>query len=289
MTLNFEPFTDHRCELGEGPVWDERRDLLFYVDILGRSVHAVALDGSGRRSWAMPQTVGSVGLCESGRLIVALKSSLVMLDPESGAMHPFATLPDEPEGNRLNDGKVGPDGCFWVGSMDDREHKEATGSLYRVSPDGSVAQMVDGLIISNGLAWTGDGATMFHADARGPWIDRYDFHPSTGEMENRVRIKTLDELTEGRPDGAACDEQGLLWSAGIHKGQLNVFDAGGTLLGSHPVPTRTPTMPCFCGPDLSTIVVTSLVPGRDADEMAGRLFISAAGFAGARVSRFRDE
>ena len=94
MTLEFAPFTDHRCELGEGPVWDERRGLLFYVDILGRSVHAVGLDGSGRKDWTMPETVGSVGLCESGRLIVALKSSLVMLDPDSSAMNPFATLPD---------------------------------------------------------------------------------------------------------------------------------------------------------------------------------------------------
>ena len=237
----------------------------------------------------MPQTVGSAGLCESGRLIVALKSSVVLLDPDSGAIEPFAVMPDEPDHNRLNDGKVGPDGCFWVGSMDDRPQKEPTGSLYRVSPDGSVRQMVDGLIISNGLAWTPDGLTMFHSDARGPWIDRYDFRLGSGEIENRARIATLDEFTEGRPDGAACDDQGLYWSAGIHAGQIHVFDFGGTLMNSHPVPTRTPTMPCFCGPDLSTMVVTSLIPERDADEMAGRLFISPTSFSGAPVGRFRDE
>ncbi|WP_258809420.1 SMP-30/gluconolactonase/LRE family protein, partial [Klebsiella pneumoniae] len=81
----------------------------------------------------------------------------------------------------------------------------------------------EGFEISNGLAWTADGATMFHTDSRGPWIDRYDFDVATGLISNRNRIRELDEES-GRPDGGACDAEGAYWSAGVSAGVLNRFD-----------------------------------------------------------------
>src|SRR4051794_10550445 len=44
---------------------------------------------------------------------------------------PSGRLEGEPATNRLNDGKVGPDGAFWVGTMDDRAVKEAQVDLAR--------------------------------------------------------------------------------------------------------------------------------------------------------------
>ena len=90
-------------------------------------------------------------------------SELCQIEAEQGAS------------TRLNDGRVGPDGAFWVGSMDDRKDKEPIGALYRVDVTGRAEKKVDGLQISNGLAWTADGERMFHADSRGPWIDRWRF------------------------------------------------------------------------------------------------------------------
>jgi sugar lactone lactonase YvrE len=290
MTIAFTLLADTRCGIGEGPVWDNRRRVLFFVDIIAPAVHAVHLDGSDLRSWKMPSRTGSIGLGESGRLVVALERALAVLDPDTGALSPLVDLPDEPASNRLNDGKVGPDGAFWVGSMDDRPDKQPIASLYRIDGHGQVTQPITGgLTVSNGLAWTPDGGTMFHSDSRGRWIDRYAFDPATGRMSDRTRIASGIEEETGRPDGAACDSRGRYWSAGVTAGRLNVWSRDGVVEESHPTPVPSPTMPCFCGDDLRTLVFTSLRPaGTDASSHSGSVFIGRAPVAGAPVTRWAD-
>jgi len=289
MQLDFTLLVDTRCETGESPVWDERRDRLFFVDIGAPALHAVALDGSDLRSWPMPKPIGSIGLAESGRIVAGLGRGIALFDPEAGSLTPFLELPDEPEANRLNDGKVGPDGAFWVGSMNQSPVRQPIASLYRVTPEGVAERKIGDLATSNGLAFSPDGRTMFHSDSRGEWIDRHDFDPATGAISNRRRIATPDEAT-GRPDGAACDAEGVYWSAGVSAGRLNRFSPEGELLGSHPVPVPSPTMPCFCGPDLRTLVITSLRPGGGAAQNphSGSVFIARSPVAGAPVARWRD-
>ena len=288
--MEFTRLGDLICILGEGPVWDERREMLFFVDIPAPAIHAIRLDGSDLRSWAMPNIVGSLGLTESGRLIVALKHDLALFDPESGSLQPFARLPaDEPGENRLNDGKVGPDGAFWVGTMHDVPERQPVGALYRVAPDGTVTRHVRELRVSNGLAWSPDGRIMYHADTRSRWLDRWDFEPATGTMSNRTRLATFDGSI-GLPDGGATDADGIYWVTGNYAARLNCFNASGELVAWHPVPVPAPTMCCFCGPDLRSLVVTSHRTGAVVKQLgqypeSGGLFIARAPVAGSPVPR----
>ncbi|EIM29022.1 SMP-30/gluconolactonase/LRE family protein [Microvirga lotononidis] len=288
----FRLLKDVRCSIGESPVWDDRRKVLFFVDIKAPAIHSIRLDGTEHRTWAMPRAVGSIGLGASGRLVVALERTIAVFDPDAESLDIIAELPDEPSWHRLNDGKVGPDGAFWVGSMDDRPQKEPRGSLYRVDGRGRVTRVLEHVcLVSNGLAWSDDGRTMFHSDSRGRWIDRYDFEPSSGGLANRARIATLDDA-RGRPDGGACDAEGFYWSCGVSAGRLNRFSREGEIVETHPVPVPAPTMPCFCGDDLKTLVITSLKPD-DPDVLAaapqsGSLFIASSPVAGARIARWAD-
>src|SRR5690606_21010994 len=120
------------------------------------------------RTYSFPSEVGSFGLTESGRLVVALRSEVGLFDPADGSFRRLVEIEAENPGTRLNDGKVGPDGAFWVGTMDDRDQpvKEPIGSLYRVDALGHVERKVEGLFVSNGLAFSPDGRTMFHSDSR---------------------------------------------------------------------------------------------------------------------------
>ena len=288
--MEFSRLSDVICRLGESPVWDERRELLFFIDIPAPAIHAMRLDGSDARCWPMPAVVGSIGLTESGRLITALKHDLVLFDPDSAAIEPFAKLPaGEPADTRLNDGKVGPDGAFWVGTMHDVPVRDPIGALYRVAPDGSVTRLVEDLRVSNGLAFSPDGTQMYHSDTRSHWLDRWDFSASGGAISGRTRIVEFDGSI-GLPDGAATDAEGNYWSAGIYGGRLNCFSPSGELLAFHPVPVPAPTMPCFCAPDLRSLVVTSLRTGAIAAKVGefpdlGGVFIAKAPVAGSPVSR----
>lgn len=235
----------------------------------------------------LPEQVGSLGLCDDGRLVVALAGSVQLYRLTDRSFAPLA----EPEpghakripGDRLNDGKVGPDGAFWVGSM----HKTApTAALYRITSDGRAERKVDGLNTSNGLAFSADGRTMYHSDSRSGWIDRYRFDPATGEISDRQRIAELTDQ-DGRPDGGATDMAGCYWSAGVSAGCLNRFSADGRLLMRIELPVKHPTMLCFGGDDMRTIFVTSIRNPDDAGDICGDVIRLRVDVPGVAVQRFR--
>jgi sugar lactone lactonase YvrE len=128
--------------------------------------------------------VGSFALRESGGAVVALVDGFHLLDFDTGEVS-FLTGPEHVPGTRFNDGKVSPDGRFWAGTMDEEQLSRPIAALYRLDPDGTLHPMVGDLIVSNGLAWTGDGRTMYHSDSKGPIIWAYDYDPGTGGITNR--------------------------------------------------------------------------------------------------------
>jgi sugar lactone lactonase YvrE len=293
MLGEFQPVNDVSCELGESPVYDDRRQAVWYCDILRRLVICHSLGDKSTRSWSFDSEVGSIGLARSGRIVVALRHEVGLFDPDNGDFQRIAEIEPGRAETRTNDGKVGPDGAFWVGTMDDRDvaTKEPIATLYRVTLNGA-EKKVEGVIISNGLAFSPDGTAMFHSDSRGKWIDRWSFDAKTGAIANRRRIANLDDAT-GRPDGGAADAEGCYWSAGVSAARLNRFSPEGKLLASYPVPVGAPTMPCFAGPDLKTLFVTSLRSGRTAELLAkypltGTLIAARAEVAGTPVTRFND-
>lgn len=284
--MEFKRIEGLQGTLLESPVWDERRGVLFLCDIEAGCIHEVSLTDGPLRHWDMGDKVGSLGLCDSGRLVVALARAVILFDPDSGARQDLWTGYDEPATSRLNDGKVGPDGAFWVGSMDGREPRQPVASLYRVTAKGATTVIVGGIRVSNGLAWSPDGRAMYHSDSRGVWIDRHDFDPATGALSGKTRIATPTDA-EGRPDGGACDVEATYWSAGVSAGMLNRFAPDGALLARVPVPVPSPTMPCFCGAGLGQMALTSLRMAGDDHPLSGALFLATAPVAGAPVARMK--
>ncbi len=281
---------DVRCELGESPVIDARTDRLYFIDIYGRKVLAYGTKDGSQKTWPMPAPVASMGLCQSGRLLVALDKYAVFLDPETGSIEPFSETLNEPDLNKLNDGKVGPDGCFWVGSRNGTNPRQHTGTLYRLTPDGRFTVKAEGYLTCNGLAWSPDGRMMFHSDSSQRIVDAWDFDAKNGTIANRRRIVEQTEA-EGHPDGAACDADGNYWSACPRTGCLKQFSPQGELLTRIVLPAIPfPTMPCFAG---KHVYITTLRRGRSDDIVRkfptlGSLFRIPAPAKGAEVSRFAD-
>jgi sugar lactone lactonase YvrE len=260
-----------------------------FCDIGGRRINALSVAAGIQESWELPDVVGSFGLCRSSRLVVALRHRVVLFDPRSGEVADLTPSVAEPPTNRLNDGKVGPDGAFWVGSMDENSPRQATGALYRVTPDGRIEKRSEGYAVSNGLAWSPDGRIMYHSDSTAAIIEAWDFDPANGDMTNHRIIARLTN-EDGRPDGAAVDVEGNYWSAGPSAGCINAFSPSGQLLRKLPFPVPGPTMPCFAEDHM---YVTSLRDGKpnevlDRFPTLGGLFRTTAPAKGAPVASFAD-
>jgi sugar lactone lactonase YvrE len=281
---------DARAQLGECPVWSAPEQALYWVDIHAAVLHRLDPEAGESRAWQLPKRIGSFGLRQSGGAVVALEDGCYLLDFDTGDVD-FLVAPEEHiPGTRFNDGKVSPDGRFWAGTMDEASLSRPVGALYRLDPDGSLHKVVDGLIVSNGLAWSDDGRTMFHSDSKGKVIWSYDYDQEDGTVSNRrVVARPTEEV--GRPDGAATDVDGFYWSSGISAGVLNRWSPDGRLDRTIPLPCSNPTAPCFGGPDMKTIFVTSLRHDVPADVLAkkplsGGIFAIRVDVPGVPIARF---
>ncbi|MFC0385476.1 SMP-30/gluconolactonase/LRE family protein [Muricoccus vinaceus] len=272
---------------GESPVWDESLGRLWWVDIPAPALHRTDPATGETETWTVPEPVGCLGLCRSGTLLLGLRSGIQRFDPKDGLLYRLAAPePDRPE-NRLNDGKVSPEGRFLVGSMNDTEEKSPTGALWRLDPgQRTCARLAGDITISNGLAWSPDGRTLWHSDTEAGVIWNWDYDPADGTVCNRREVCRPDAAT-GLPDGGAVDAEGGYWSAGVSAGRLNRWLPDGTLDRFVELPVRAPTMPCFGGPGLRTLFVTSL-RNKDHGPHDGRLIALDVGIAGTPVGHFAD-
>ncbi len=275
---------DFPLRVGESPTWDDRTGDLWLVDILAPAAICVRASGTIDR-FDMPAPIGCLALCESGDVAVALQTGIHIFNPATGSMKLLCNPDGGRADSRLNDGKAGPDGCFWVGTRDEAVPQSGNARLYRVKPDGSFMIIAENLLTSNGLAWSPDGRTMYHSDSSGLFVQTFDFDPDIGVTSLPRRLHDfLPE--EGRPDGAAMDSQGFYWIAGVLSGGVNRLSPTGEIIEMYKLPARSPTMPCFGGPDLATIYVTTLSTENHGTYERGTLFAFEASVRGTPVHRF---
>lgn len=287
MSIKITRLVDTTYQLAECPTWDERKQRLLWTDIKGGTIQSMDWETKTITTWTFDNEVGSFGLTDDDRLVVAVWNKVLLFDPETGDSSVLGEIETELPTTRLNDGKVGPSGAFWVGTMDTSSPREPIAGLYRVDGWRDVAFIRDGLKVSNGLAWSPDGTIMYHADSGPGWIEAYSFEPVTGALGAKMLFAQQTNET-GRPDGATVDADGNYWSAGVSAGLLNCFAPDGSLKQAIELPCPRPTMPCFCGPGHDQLVVTSLRPNDDpADTVSGGLYlIEGHGAKGLPTHRF---
>ena len=270
--------------LGECPLWDPRRRQLLWIDSLNARIHGLDPRTGTRAMWQMPDVVGSIGLRKAGGLIAAIGTGFATVDLENGEATPIAALDPTVPGTRLNDGKCDRKGRFWCGTMDE-EFSEPKASLYRLDPDHSVHEVANGIMVSNGIAFSPDDTTLYFSDSRRERYARYDFDIETGDISNR-RPFVDPAKTKGRIDGATVDTDGNYWAALFAGWAIGCFAPDGALLRRIELPVEHPTMCAFGDDDLATLYVTTatfqLSEDAAADQpLAGSLFaVSGTGARG---------
>ena len=267
--------------LGEGPVYDTRRGRLVWLDIKGLKLYAYEVANGSQRTWNLKQRLCSIDLAPNGWESpphfggdtflgcgdhgfgwISLESEHVVIE---SIVHPEADLPL----NRFNDGKIGPDGRYWAGTMDDTE-TAATGSLYAFSRDGSWSRLDTGYRVTNGPAFSPDGRTVYHTDSALQTIYAFDLTLGGALTDKRVFHQFAEG--EGYPDGMTCDAEGCIWIAMWDGHRIEKLSAYGERLGSVAMPVARPTSCAFSTSDQNLLFVTSAAIGSpQGDATAGSL------------------
>jgi sugar lactone lactonase YvrE len=261
---------------GEGPIWDERAQVVRFVDVYRGDV--VSLDPA---TGAIERTpVATVATCvvprTGGGLAVATERGFTLVGPD-GSLEPLPDVWDDPA-MRMNDGACDGHGRFFSGSMA-YDKAEGQGSLYRLDPDRTVHRVLNGVTISNGIGWTPDGHTTFYVDTPTRRIDAFTYDPSTGEMSERRTAIDLADVT-GFPDGLTVDAEGGIWVA-LWQGSAVHRYLGGRLDLVVEVPVSQVSSCTFGGANLDQVFITTSAESlTDPEPAAGALFVAAPGVRG---------
>lgn len=273
-----------RAGLAESPLWDDRRQCWFWIDIPKRRIHRHS--DAEHRVWQLPQRdtfdPGAIALSDSGELLLALRTGITRLNPdiESTDIVPdiWIAAPYDTTTTRFNDGGVDAQGRWWIGSLfAPKTHSGAglycleQGELKAILGDQAAQKPWQdwGMTTANGWAMSPDGTHLYHADTQAHTVYRYDFLAQMPvEMalhQRQVFFQTEDtrkktnpsEPYQGRPDGAVIDSAGNYWGALFEGGQIVQTTSDGTILQKISLPAKCPTMPCFGGADLKTLIITT--------------------------------
>lgn len=299
MNYNLEIALRYKAVLGESPVWDDRRNVLFWIDNLDNKACIFDPKTGENKAFDVGQNIGTLILTDNlDEVIVGLERGIYSLNLKNGQLT-FRVDPEaECAGNRMNDGKADAAGRIWIGSMCiDDNGIEGYDTAYKCNLHRIDAHFCSTIVnsqirLSNGMAWTKDNKTMYYIDSPTRSVYQYDFDIKTGEISNQCECIHIP-AEFGICDGMDIDIEGNLWIAHWTGWCVGKWDPHtGKLLGKIEIPVCRVASCAFGGENYEElyIVTASINTDKDGKEQpeAGYVFVAKdLGTRGLPFYRFR--
>lgn len=261
---------DTKCTLGEGATWCARTGRFYWTDIEGARLWRY--DPSDGRStfWPMPERLATFALCADPHyLLLGLASQLAFFDIATGQTRHIVDV-EAGMNTRVNDGRCDRQGRFVFGTKDEGSPLQAIGGFYRLNHDLSLERLpLPAPAISNSIAFSPDGATMYFCDSPTREIRACDYRADGGIANDRLFVRLADAT--GEPDGSTVDRDGGLWNAQWGGRRVVRYGTDGVETERVEVPTAQPSCVALGGSQLGTLYITSARVGLDAAALAGDL------------------
>lgn len=282
--------------LGEGVLWCDREQVVYWTDIQQSQLWRYRPQDGAIARWPMPERLAAMALCEAdGWLLLALASRLAFFHPEHNDFRDLQGLHGlAPLDTRANDGACDRQGRFVFGLLHEPAEgpKQAVAPFLRLNADLSLEVLpLPTVAISNSIAFSPSGDTMYFCDSLQKQILRCDYGDTLGPAQLFVDL----QAEPGEPDGSAVDADGGLWNARWGDARVVRYLPDGTEDRAIATPVSQPTRPAFGGLAHRTLFITSAHDGMDAaaraqDPLAGHLLsLDDAGIAGLPEARFAGD
>ncbi len=279
--------------LGEGIQWHAGSGL-WWTDIQQALLMHLPVGSDNAVTVPMPERVGSFALIDGDdrNMLCAFETGIGIAARSGGDVDWLYRPETLRPGLRFNDGRVDRQGRFWAGTMveDAALAAAGTGALYCLDSNGAAHMRHGGVAISNGLAWSPDGRTMYFADSPKRTIMAFDFDVDSGAIGRPRLFATTPD--GAYPDGATVDADGCLWSAQWGASRIVRYRPDGKVDKMIELPVSQPTCVAFGGDRLDELYVTSARDGLDAaalasQQLAGDVLMYRPGNVGVREMRYR--
>ncbi|MGX7876002.1 SMP-30/gluconolactonase/LRE family protein [Mesorhizobium sp. ORM6] len=269
-------FSDHICQLGEGPSYDPATDALFWFDIVNGRLLEKPVAGGALKIHELGQMASAIAIIDEKRQLIATETGLFVRDVATGKMTLHTPIEADNPVTRSNDSRVHPCGALWTGTMGKKEEKGA-GSIYWFFK-GELRQLFSDITVSNSICFSPDGALAYYTDTSTGLLMRVACDPATGLPAGEPKVFVDHRSSKGYVDGSVVDSDGVLWNA-VWNGQVvKAYAPDGTLLREVAMPVTQPSCPAFVGTKADRLAVTSAWSGKDEkqrqlDPQAGMTFL----------------
>ncbi|WP_088288169.1 SMP-30/gluconolactonase/LRE family protein [Kineosporia sp. A_224] len=271
-----------RADVGEGPAWDGRDGVLWFVDVTPGDLYRLdPVSGQvARRSVALP--TGAVIPSATGGLVLAMEDGVHTYSWDDTNSTLVVPLEADDHTVRMNDAKCDPRGRLWGGTMA-YDYAPGRSTLYSFTPSGPVA-VAPGCTIANGTGWSPDGSRMYFIDTATGRIDVFDYDLETGAAAGRRPWVAIDH-GDGSPDGMTVDSEGGVWVALWGGSAVRRYSPDGELVAVVDLPVTQAASVCFGGSSLTELYVTTAAYELSATELdeqplAGATFVVATDVVG---------
>ena len=270
--------------VGEGILWDWRRQALWWTDIQRSRLYRYDWATRQRQLLPAPERIGSFGLvAHSEQLIAAFASGIAMYEPISKAVTWLARPDADNPKLRFNDGRVDRRGRFWSGTMQDHAPRLPIGKLYSYDATHGLRCHRTEVLISNGLCMSPDGSRLYFADSPTRTINVYDLSEPAGALGAPDVFARTEQPAV--PDGGTVDAEGFVWNAQWGGSRVVRYAPDGREDLRVALPASQPTCVCFGGPELALMFVSSAREHLDAAALrrephAGDVFVYQTPFKG---------
>jgi len=183
-----------------------------------------------------------------GAMLVAeyVNHNVLVVDMQS---REIAVRAHEPRMSQPNDIAIGANDLVYAS---DPNWGADTGAIWRIDPDGGIAQLEADMGTTNGIKVSPDESTLYVNESvqRNVWA--YDLSPQ-GQVSNK---RLLIEFADFGMDGMRCDAGGDLYITRFGKGTVAKVSPTGEVLLEVELAGERPTNLAFGGPDGRTCYVT---------------------------------
>lgn len=249
----------------EGPIWHPHENWLVFSDI-AQSVQYKWSPDRGLETFRHPTNQAN-GNCFNldGQIITCehASSHLVIHDHGGKRVRVLASHFEGYELNSPNDVICDSNGRIWftdpsfgrtradLGLLRDQENPVQ--GVYRLDPDGTLAQVCADSQQPNGLCLSNDETQLFINDSWGPTIRRFEVN-ANGSLSGGAVWATISGDGEGVPDGMKTDLTGRIFCNG--PGGVHVLSPQADYLGKIATPEKSTNF-CFGGDDGTTLFITA--------------------------------
>ena len=281
MIFEAKPVYQVPAKHGESSWWDADRGKVFFMDCFGNEMYSYDPETGAKDVFHLPFHPMAVVPCKSGKFLATSEDTVYLLDENLAIEKTLRKFTHNKPTDRFNDCKCGPDGAFYIGLMGQEDELDE-GKLYRLSPEGDLDIVLDGVGISNGIVWTADQKTVYYTDTVHGEV--YSFAFADGKLTDK---KTIFRDPALQPDGMCIDAEDRIWLALWSSAKVVCIDPeNGQIL--HEVRADVPltSSAVFGGKDLTTLYITTsrlLLTEQQTEEFphSGSLYAAEVGVKGA--------